>query len=200
MNRPKLRPTLSRKVKYWGIAPQAHKKLGREARRGSHDLRRLVDFLDVLVNELDHEGDHRDEAIPAEASQGIADIGQAWKNESKETDGEIEHKPVEDEDTDSDSDDWSEFDHSDDDDHALVRTISGHPFVSQSEGIQPKKSTSESGTGAADDYFDLEHSDSVIVAVDERLDKEQQVDKEKKGVVVSVIVASAILTPPTSPE
>jgi hypothetical protein len=42
MNRPKLRPTLSRKVKYWGIAPKAQKKLGKEARRGSHDLRRLV--------------------------------------------------------------------------------------------------------------------------------------------------------------
>lgn len=40
--RPKLRPTLSRKVKYWGIAPSAQKKLGKEARRGSHDLRRLV--------------------------------------------------------------------------------------------------------------------------------------------------------------
>lgn len=50
MLRPKLRPTLSRKTKYWGIAPTAQQKLGREARRGSHDLRKLVghaNFLDV---------------------------------------------------------------------------------------------------------------------------------------------------------
>jgi hypothetical protein len=141
---------------------------------------------------------------PPRASRDIAGSDKAGKDDIEGTGGEIEDKGVEDEDTESDSDDWSEFDNSDDDNHALVRTISGRPFATHSEGVEPKRSTSELETGNAGDYFHFEHSESVIVAVDESLrvvEIEQRVIEEgKKDVVVSVTVASEVMTPPTSPD
>ncbi|KAE9963800.1 hypothetical protein BLS_008909 [Venturia inaequalis] len=75
MLRPRLRPTLSRRVKYWGIAPKVQKKLGREARRGSHDLRKLVghaNFLDVLIGELDISDDEDEVDTPVQVQNSNA--------------------------------------------------------------------------------------------------------------------------------
>merc|ERR1712115_318886 len=111
MLRPKLRPTLSRKVKYWNIAPAAHKKLGKEARRGEHDLRKLVghaNFLDELIEEFHID----DESANPKYQKAAPKI--AHSAASKQQKQEIQ----EDDDGESTASD-------DDEDHALVRTQSG---------------------------------------------------------------------------
>lgn len=104
--RPRLRPTLSRKTKYVGIAPSAQKKLGREARRGSHDLRKLVghaNFLDVLIEQLDIDQEEGEEDVAAPTE--VIETGKGSIEEEEETQLDDEE----------DSDDWtSEEDESDD--------------------------------------------------------------------------------------
>jgi len=205
MIRPKLRPTLSRKVKYWGIAPTAHKKLGREARRGSHDLRRLVghaNFLDILVSELDISDDEDEAASP------IQNPTLAMHNEPEKDDVEVEddvedegeHEELDDEDT--ASDDWSEYDSSDDEDHTLVRTVSRRLLAPDGEVRAQGRSNSESRTENMEDYFQFDHPGPTIIATENVLDLReatQDGEDDKKEAIVSVTVASATLTPLASP-
>lgn len=116
----------------------------------------------------------------------------------KELDGE----ELDDEDTASDS--WSEYDDgSDDDDHALVRTVSGRP-LSTDIGISKRRenniaSTKDSGV----DYFQLDHPKSTVIAAGNVLalgEVEQHERDQKTDTIINVMVTAAALTPPTSPE
>ncbi|KAK5113264.1 hypothetical protein LTR62_003601 [Meristemomyces frigidus] len=143
MIRPRLRPTLSRRNKYIGIAPQAEKKLAREVRHGANDLRRLVgqcrtirgipisfaqmsslyskghaNFLDVIVDNLEH---CEPEANPLEQIPRKSILSALVQDEDQDEDeDEIENEDDSGSDTDSSEDSWQ--DESDDEEHALTHT------------------------------------------------------------------------------
>ncbi|TLD18719.1 hypothetical protein E2P81_ATG11629 [Venturia nashicola] len=198
MLRPRLRPTLSRKVKYWDIAPKAQKKLGREARRGSHDLRKLVghaNFLDVLVSELDISSDDDDDVDAAVQAQSSP-----VPDESKGEDVAVES-----DDGDSESDDgWQEYDDSSDDEyHTLVRTISRRTLTASTGLIAERQGNAETTQAIREGYFNIDTPGSTGIANgDAALEpgKTILVDEEyKKDAVVSVAIVSPTMTPLPSP-
>jgi len=197
--RPRLRPTLSRKVKYWGIAPTAQKKLGREARRGEYDLRKLVghaNFLDVLASELDISDDEDEIASPVQERAITVPIVPAKDNV------EEEHEELHDDDEDTASDSWSECESSDEEDYALMRTISGRPSLSNFNVDTRKENNSESVTEIVTGYFQSEHSGPTVIADENVLDlglEGQHSEDDKKGAIVTVAVASATMTPLATP-
>jgi hypothetical protein len=160
-----------------------------------------ANFLDVLVSELNVSDDEN------EASSPVQDRTPTSPNEPEKDDVEGGHQELDGEELDDDataSDSWSEYDDSsDDDDHALVRTVSGRP-LSTDFGISARReenvaSTKENG----DDYFQLDHPKPTVIAVGDLLvlgGVEQYGGDNKTNTIVSVTVASATSTPPTSPE
>jgi hypothetical protein len=116
---------------------------------------------------------------------------------------DIESKREEPDDEDTASDSWSECDSSDDDDHALVRTVSGRPITAVVDVKAQEKSNSKSITEIVGDYFQFDHPVVTAIGVSGvvRLEEaEQHGEDYKKDAVVSVTAVSAILTPPTSPS
>jgi hypothetical protein len=153
-----------------------------------------ANFLDVLVSELDISDGEDEAAAPV---QGRAT---AVHDEPVKEDVEGEQEEVDDEDTASDS--WSECDSSDDEDHALVRTVSGRPSATDTQFGAQERSHTESTTGNVEDYFQFDHPESTVIAVQDVLDLgevEQRVEDYKKDAIVSVTVASETMTPLASP-
>lgn len=185
MLRPKMRPTLSRRTKYLGVAPTAQRKLGKEARRGSHDLRRLVghaNFLDVLIDQLDVNEDDEEEAVHAVNGTHAPD--------------DDPHKEVEERDSDSDSandsanDSWS--DESDDDDHALLRSASHVELAKDISEAQAEIQARIMETG--DDYFQRWQRTEADLSVEDAVSGAGLLQDEKD---VLVVTAEAVdLTPP----
>jgi hypothetical protein len=153
-----------------------------------------ANFLDVLVSELDISDDEDEAASP------VKERTLAVPNELTKDDVEGEHEELDDEDTASDS--WSEYDNSDDDDHTLVRTVSGRPSATDVEVSAQGRSNSESMTENREDYFHIGHSKHTIITVEDVLvlgEVEQHGEDYKKDAIVSVTIASATLTPLASP-
>ncbi|KIW00078.1 uncharacterized protein PV09_08420 [Verruconis gallopava] len=199
MMRPKLRPSLSRRVKYWGIAPTAHKKLGKEARRGSHDLRRLVghaNFLDVLVSELDISDDEVD--VTSSGSSKV--LEECVPNEPSKEMGEGKMSSDDKDDSTSSDDDWLEYDDSDDEDHALVRTSSGRSTTIEGQITTQDDIESRSQSENLGDYFGYE-STSMILSTPVLVQKSSPSNLDKKmESIVTVDLASTEMTPLPSPD
>jgi hypothetical protein len=169
-----------------------------------------ANFLDVLVSELNIDDDddgtvspvqEHTIAVPNEPTK--SDVkGEREEHDSEEYD-DAEHDGEELEDEDTASDSWSEYDNSDDDDHALVRTVSGRPITTDVEVRAQERSNPKVMTQNVEDYFQLDHVKPIVFGVGQVLDPEEvqlHVEDDKKEAIVSVTVASAILTPPTSPD
>ncbi|QDS68729.1 hypothetical protein FKW77_004406 [Venturia effusa] len=197
MLRPSLRPTLSRKIKYWGVKPQAQKKLRREARRGSHDLRKLVghaNFLDVLVSELDDSDG--DEGVPSLVQkQGSAVSGEPEENTlGGVLDDDDDDEPASD-------DDWQD-DSSDDEYHTLVRTVSGRLSTAPVDFPEEEQDDNEPMKTESEGYFNISTYGSTRLTTGgfTGLEKIVLVDEENKtNAVVSVAVVSPTMTPLASP-
>jgi hypothetical protein len=158
-----------------------------------------ANFLDVLVSELDI-SDNEDETAPPAGQEQVQVVQNEHANNDVGHDVEDEGEQLDDEDTASDS--WSECDSSDDDDHALVRTISGRPFATALEARAQGRSNSEVAAENAEDYFQFDHPAATVIAVGGVLNigEVQHRDEDyKKDAVVSVTVASETLTPLASP-
>jgi hypothetical protein len=154
-----------------------------------------ANFLDVLVTQLDISDDEEEVASPVQERPVTV------QNEPEKNEVRGEHE--EDDDEDTESDDWSECDSSDDEDLALVRTISGRPAATDSEFRAQGQSNSESTTENMGDYFQFDHPESTIIALENGLnlcETTQHGETDKKEAIVSVTVASATLTPLASPS
>jgi len=153
------------------------------------------------VSELDISNDENEEASPVQ-NRILADPSEPAKDNVAGGHEELDGEGLDDEDTASDS--WSEYDDaSDDDDHALVRTQSGRPLSTDVEISTRGGSNAASTKGNEEDYFQLDHLKPTAIAVGEVLDLgevKQYGGDYKTDTIVSVTVASAILTPPASPE
>lgn len=196
MLRPRIRPTVSRRNKYIGIAPRAERKLDREARRGSHDLRRLVgtsfttqslalagrshpaghaNFLDTLIDSLDVDPD--DEEANSHSSSVEAVVASITEEANKDVE-------LSDDDTSSDES-WSDV--SDDEDHTLVRTASGTAAAEFARAVREdtRAAIAESG----DDYFSqARHGEPTMRDEDESVHVPQG---KKAGITVSVAISPA---------
>jgi hypothetical protein len=160
-----------------------------------------ANFLDVLVSELNISDDENEAASPVQ-DRTLAGPNEPAKDNVGGGHEELDGEELDDEDTASDS--WSEYDDgSDDDDHALVRTVSGRP-LSTDVGISARGGSNAASTKEnGEDYFQLDHPKPTVIAVGDVLDLgevEQHGGDYKTDTIVSVTVTSATLTPPTSPE
>ena len=160
-----------------------------------------ANFLDVLASELNI-SDDENEAASAVQDRTIAGPNGPANDNVGGGQEELDGEGLDDEDTASDS--WSEYDDgSDDDDHALMRTVSGWA-LSTDVGISAREGSNSASTKEnVEDYFQLDHPKSTVIAVGDVLDLgqvEQHGGDYKTDTIVSVTVTSATLTPPTSPE
>jgi hypothetical protein len=154
------------------------------------------------VSELDI-SDDENEATPV-----VKERTPPVQNKPAKDKVKVEHQKLDDEiqepdDEDTASDSWSECDSSDDDDHALVRTVSGRPSETHVEVKEEEKSNSKLTTEHVEDYFQFEHSSSTVIAVEDVLnlgEVVQQGEDYKKDAIVSVTVASETMTPLASPD
>jgi hypothetical protein len=164
-----------------------------------------ANFLDNLVSKL-HMSDDENEAASAVQEQTPGARKEPAKDKSKvepqkPDDQQEEHEEHDDEDTASDN--WSECDSTNDDYHALERTISGRPSATHAELETQGGSNSKPTTEHAEDYFHFELSGPKVIAVGEVLNLgeiEPQGEDYKKDAIVSVTVASEVLTPLASPD
>jgi hypothetical protein len=151
------------------------------------------------VSELDISDDDDEGASPVQ-QRSLQVPNEPVKDEIEDKREELEAEELDEEDTDSDS--WSEYDNSDDDDHALVRTVSGRPFAIAVEVRGQTGSNSGSVTQSMEDYFQPDHSKSAVDPVQDVLNLgeiREQGEDDKKDVIVSITPASETLSPLASP-
>lgn len=121
---------------------------------------------------------------------------------NKPTKDDVEGELEEPDNEDTASDSWSDYDNSDDDDHTLVKTVSGRQSATDIEVSAQGRSNSESKTENREDYFHFDHPRHTVIAVEDVLvlgEVEQRGEDYKKDAIVSVTIVSSTLTPPTSP-
>jgi hypothetical protein len=166
-----------------------------------------ANFLDVLVSELDINDDEDEIASPLEEPSHVHKPSPLQKetlvvlDEPAKDDVEGNHEELDSEDTASDN--WSEYDNSDDDDHALVRTISRRASANDIKANTGGENNPGTVTENREDYFHFDHSQQTFIAVDDVLiieEVEQQDEGYKKDAIVTVTITSATLTPPESPS
>jgi hypothetical protein len=165
-----------------------------------------ANFLDVLVSELDLDDDEDEVASPLEEPIHVHKPSPLQRqtlvvpDETAKDDVEGNGEELDGEDTASDN--WSEYDNSDDDDHALVRTISRRASATDVKVITEERSTTETLTETRESYFQFDHSQHTFITVEDVLvieEVEQPGEDYKKDAIVTVTIASANSTPPESP-
>ncbi|KAF7188678.1 hypothetical protein HII31_09930 [Pseudocercospora fuligena] len=183
------RPSLERTLKYIPVVPRAHSKLGREARRGSHDLRKLVghaNFLDTLMDQLDL--DSVEEQPQAEnQAEDVAEAAKEstvrWNNVDfgNDSEWETEHSSSS-EVSDDEELVTPEYDGEDDEEHALGRTAS-HTRGATGATVVHTIPITTSGN---------EHSTSVSIATRELDDDDmlEEAREAQKGAFLSTIELS----------